>query len=294
MNVPPTSFTSESEPVSLLELTLVLLNSKWKLVIAVLLGGLVGYASSWMMTPQYRANVVLVAAQDSGGSGSLAGQLGGLAAIAGLGGLSGGAGRVEAFEYLKSRQIVADLINAEKLLPVLFPERWDANAKKWAVPDSEVPSIDEGIREFDDRVRQITEDKRAGTIELAIVWRDRVLAASWANGLVARANESLRQQAIREAQHSIRFLNEEAGKAQAIEVRQAIYRLIEDQFKAITAASVRKQFAFRVVDPARVPEARRPQSPRRVLMGVLGAFLAGAAFALVLWIGYFRQRNSLR
>jgi uncharacterized protein involved in exopolysaccharide biosynthesis len=75
-----------------------------------------------------------------------------------------------------------------------------------------------------------------------------------------------------------------------VEVQQAIYRLVEDQFKAITAASVREQYAFRIVDPARVPEARRPKSPRRVLMAVLGGFALGAVCALALWIRHFRAR----
>ncbi len=287
----PVAAAADIPSVSLLELTLVLLRSKWLVLATGFLGGIAGYGVSFLMTPLYRANVVLVAAsQDAGGGSSLAGRLGGLAAIAGIGNLGSGSSRVEAFEYLKSRQIVADLITEENLLPVLFSEYWDPKAKAWTVPESEIPTLDEGIREFDDRVREVTEDKRAGIIELAIVWRDRHLAARWANGLVARANAALRHQAVTEAQKSIHFLNAEAAKSPVVEVQQAIYRLVEDQFKSITAASVRDQYAFRIVDPARVPEARRPKSPRRVLMAILGAFAFGAGCSLVLWVRHFRGR----
>ena len=274
----------------MLELVMVLLRSKWLVLAAGVVGVIAGYAASFLVTPVYRANVVLVAtSQDSGGS-SIASRLGGLAAIAGLGGLAGGTGKIEAIEFLKSRQIVADLITDEDLLPILFSERWDAKAKAWAVPEKDVPTLDEGIREFDDRVRDITEDKRSGTIELSIVWRDRELAARWANGLVARANETLRRQAVQEAEKSIRFLNVEAAKSPAVEVQQAIYRLVEDQYKSITAASVREQYAFRIVDPARVPDARRPKAPRRVLIGVMGGFALGAVCSMFLWFRHFRPR----
>jgi uncharacterized protein involved in exopolysaccharide biosynthesis len=94
----------------------------------------------------------------------------------------------------------------------------------------------------------------------------------------------LRQRAIDEAQASIDFLNAELTETSVVELRQALYRLLENQIKTVMFAKVRDQYAFKVIDPAVAPDADDVVRPRKRAMILLGAVFGGVAGLLVvLW-----------
>jgi LPS O-antigen subunit length determinant protein (WzzB/FepE family) len=79
--------------------------------------------------------------------------------------------------------------------------------------------------------------------------------------------------AIAKSEQSIAFLNNELGKTDVLELRQAIYRLIVAQLNNAMLASVQKDYAFRIVDAAVVPDRR--VRPRRTVMTVVGGLIGG-------------------
>jgi uncharacterized protein involved in exopolysaccharide biosynthesis len=252
-------------------------------------------AAAFMMTPKYRAQVVMVPVKGDNVSGALSGalgQLGGLASLAGVS-LPGGGNKDENLSFLTSRDFLARFIQEENLLPVLFDKRWDGSRGKWDVDDPEdIPTISDGVRFLDEHVRSVQEERRTGIITLSILWKDRELAARWANLMVERANRDLRQRAIRDADASKEYLSRELGKTDVVELRQSIYRLIESQIKTIMLASVRPEYAFKVIDPAVAPDPTDRVRPKRLAMIVLGA-LAGGTVALIV-IGWQLRRERLR
>jgi uncharacterized protein involved in exopolysaccharide biosynthesis len=273
---------------SLLDSLLALWSRKWLLVGLGLLGGVLGYGGSYLVTPAWQATTVLLPiSQDAGGS-AVAGLVnrlgGGLASLAGLA-AGGGTGRDEAVAFLRSRKLVTDFIAERDLLPVLFHEDWDAARKAWRSDDpDDVPTVGDGYKLFDERIRGLSEDRRTGIVKFSITWHDRVQAAEWANELVARANRDLRARTLQEGRRTIAYLREEAGRTDSVDVRQAIYRLIEEQIKAMAVSSAREQFSFKIIDPAATPELRDRVRPRRMLLAIaVGGllFLAGAFFV---WI----------
>ena len=56
--------------------------------------------------------------------------------------------------------------------------------------------------------------------------------------LVERVNRDLRQRAIAEADASIAYLNSELAKTSVVELRESLYRLLENQTKTIMFARV--------------------------------------------------------
>ena len=108
-------------------------------------------------------------------------------------------------------------------------------------------------------------------VALSIEWQDPVVAANWANSLILRLNEHQRKNAIRQAEQSIDYLNGQLQQTGAVDMQQAIYRLIEAQTKAIMLANVKKEDARQVIDPAVAPED--PIYPRVGLIIILGAVL---------------------
>lgn len=281
---PEDAATNDASAASLAGSLLALWSRKWLLLALGLLGGVLGYGGSYLVTPAWQATTVLLPiSQDAGGSAvaGLVSRLGGLASLAGLA-AGGGTGRDEAVAYLRSRKLVTEFIEERELLPVLFHEDWDAAREAWRgdEPD-DVPTVGDGYKLFDERIRGLSEDRRTGIVKFSITWHDRAQAAEWANELVARANRDLRTRTLQEGRRTIAYLRDEAGRTDSVEVRQAIYRLIEEQIKAMAVSSAREQFSFKVIDPAATPELRERVRPRRALLAIAGAgllFLAGAFF----------------
>jgi uncharacterized protein involved in exopolysaccharide biosynthesis len=283
-----------------LQLTLdELLELTWRrrllVIVSVLVFAAIAAAASYVMTPRWRAQVVIVPVKGDDMRGALSsalGQLGGLASLAGLG-ASGVGNKEENLQFLSSRGFLRSFIEEENLLPVLFAKKWDATHGRWSVDDpADVPTIADGVRYMDTKIRSVQEERRTGIVTLSIVWKDPVVAARWANLMVERANRDLRARAIRDAEASKAYLNAELGKTDVVELRQSVYRLLENQIKTIMLASVRPDYAFRIIDPAVAPDPDEKIRPKRLVMTVLGA-MAGGVFALLV-IGWQWRRERMR
>lgn len=254
----------------------------WKKILAAALAGaLIAALVSFYLPSVYRAQVLVAPVQQGGAGalGALQSQVGGIAALAGID-LGGGADtRKESFARLASSGFARDFIVTGQLLPALFPERWDEKAGQWRAGE-QVPTVEDGVRRFTHDVRAVSEDRKTGLVTLTVDWYDPVLAEQWANGLIDLSNERLRAEAVANSRQRIDFLNAELRKTDVLELRQAIYRLIESQLNTAMLASVQKEFAFRVIDAAVVPDRRA--RPRRTVLTVVGGLL-GATAGLI-WV----------
>ncbi|MFC1545944.1 Wzz/FepE/Etk N-terminal domain-containing protein [Pseudomonadota bacterium] len=223
----------------------------------------------------YRAEVLLAPVKAEESRSGLASALGGLGGLASMAGISiGGGGSVEEnLAVLKSREFLWKFIKDQKLMPVLFEDDWDAELGKWEESDPEdQPSLWDASREFD-AVMSVSRDKKSDLITVGVEWRDPALAAAWANALVMRVNEHLRQQAIARSNSSLKYLREELMRTQIEEMRQALFELITKEQGKAMLANTRKEFAFQVLDRAVEPD--RKAKPKRSLIVVLAAFIAG-------------------
>ena len=116
---------------------------------------------------------------------------------------------------------------------------------------------------------------------MEVEWKNPILAAMWANDLVKMANARLRNEAIEESEKNIGYLEKQLASTSAVEIQQAIYRLIEGQTKTKMLASTREEYAFTVIDPAVPPEERA--GPKRLLIVLLGLIVGLAAGFTVAW-----------
>lgn len=266
------------DEIDLIDLIRYLWARKWWLIVCGLLGGLIGIYVAVTSTEVYRAELAMVPADEEGG-GALSGlsqSLGGLAALGGFN-LGGGGGKTdEALAVMKSRVLLERFVTDEQLLPILFHENWDADAKRWNADAAEdPPTVANAYKLIRDDLLSISEDRDSSVITVSVEWIDPALAAQWANELVARTNAAVREVDIREAEKNLAYLREELNKTSVVEIQQSIYGLIESQIKSIMLANVREGYAFRVIDPAAPPEDDDYVRPRKPLIVVLGGMLGG-------------------
>ncbi len=257
--------------------------ARWRIVTSGLVFGLLGATYALLATPIYRAQVTLLPVQNQNGQG-LVGQIGALSGLAGLAGINlGGGDKVEPLAVLSSRDFSRSFIEQNNLVTVLLAEKWDAEKRNWKNPGPNQPDIRDAVEYFEKAVRKVGEDRKSGVVILTVDWKSPVQAAEWANGMSKQINSQMRARAIADAERSIAYLRGELESAKQISLQQSISRLLESQMQNMMVARGNDEYAFRVIDSARVPKKRL--SPKRTLItlgsAMIGAFLACAVVLLI-------------
>ncbi|HEX5460811.1 MAG TPA: hypothetical protein VFX20_12660 [Steroidobacteraceae bacterium] len=270
---PPWTATSQNIDAALTRLY----TRRWILVLGGILGIIAGIVIGMMSTRIYEATVAIAPAKpDNAASAAMQSNLGSLAAMVGM--PFPGEQRDDAsinLAYLESRQFAASFIQQHGMMELLYPKRGGG-----AAAAREPPTMGNAVRYFDRKMRTINKDRSSGLIMLSVNWRDRFEAAQWANEMVAEINEEARNRAISEAQRSLKYLNGELQRTTVVELRDAIYQLVEQNIKSIMLANARRDFAFEVIDPATVPDANRYIRPNWVFNIISGLMIGMTLAAL--------------
>lgn len=271
----------EQETASLATVVATVLQ-RWRLITAAVVGcAVVALVISLFMPKIYRAKIVVAPVMESeqvGASGlgsAINNELGGIASLAGID-LGGDARKQQFLATLKSLGFARDFVTAENLMPLLFPDLWDAKTGTWR-PGVKVPTLSAAARKFADHHRAITEDRKTGMVTVTIDWTSPELTARLANGTIEMVNDRLRGEAVRNADLSIQYLYKELAKTNMVGVQQGINQLIEQQIDKSMIANVQQEYAYKIIDPAVTPDVK--YSPQRALITCIGA-IAGLVFSL--------------
>lgn len=258
---------------------------------------------------QFKSEALLAPTTAQSGGSKLASQFGGLASLAGvsLPG-SGGDATEEALAILKSRKFIVQYLKQNQIKPILFYENWDAEQQNWIVaspsilsqiktaimgeqptvtyPGQEIlppgePSHAEAFDVFS-KLLSTSKDKDSGLVTLSVEWENPVLVQQWANDLVKALNAQLRQEAISKSQTSIEYLQKQLEQTANVELRKILFSMIEDNTKNITLAKTTEEYAFKVIDPAVVPEKKsKPKRGLIVAVALVLGLMLGVFVALI-------------
>lgn len=269
-----------SDEMTFPEIWWALWNAKWLIIGITFIFGIGSIVYALTATEWYRAEVVMVPAEQRSAP-DFAGALGGLASIAGV---SMG-DSAEALAVLRSGDFSAIFIEEQELMPILLGRIGEAD-------DGEPRDIRDAIKYFVDNVRSVSEDRESGLIALSITWTDRELAARWANLMVQRLNDFMRERALKEAETNLAYLEEARTETSVVVLQQSIGRLVESELQKLMLARGNEEFAFKVVDSARVPKTR--SRPRRTLTVVLTTFVGGALAVFIVMVWHSLRRSQAR
>ena len=269
----PVDPNSADDSMNLIEVLFIIWRGKWLVLVVTLL--FLSLATYYCMKAKnwYKADVVLKPMDSSReGLSNQANALSGLASLAGLS--MGSSPSAEPIAVLQSRELTADFIKDLNLLPVLFPKLWDPNTHAWKTTVKTPPDLRDGISFFAHNVRTVVEDKKSGMTILNVEWTDPQTAMLWANELVDRVNDRMRQRALTEAQTNVTYLKEQLGMATVVTLQQSIGRVLENELQKLLLAKANNEYAFRIIDHAQVPKS--PSSPQKVL--IIGGSIFGGLF----------------
>jgi hypothetical protein len=258
------------------------------IVITGLAFGIAAFIASQLMQRAYMSTVSMLSAIEDTNNAALqrvTNQLGAVAGLLGVGGQGGRRDVNEALATLRSRLIVAEFLKAEEFLDDII-----AFMGPEAVAGlSEEDTLQAAVTYFQDNILTVAYDTRTSLMLVSIVWIDRHKAAELANDYIAFTNEAMRQRGIDAARHRIAFLDKAAENAATVELRQAIYRLVEAQVNAEMLAATKPDYAFTVMDPAVPSGANAYVRPQSMLLALIATiFGAGMALGVLLLLGRVR------
>lgn len=278
-----------SGEVPIQEFMLAVWQGKWIIFGFVLLFSCVALIQVYQLPNVYRAEVLLAPASEESSSTAMSGGIGGLVGLAGI--RIGGSSidrTTLGIETLQSRAFLMDFIERHELLvPIMAAKAWDVREAKWEF-DQEIydenkkmwisndehkkPSRWKAYNRFISFI-EINEDKKNRMITITVDSLSPQYAKHWADQLVLDLNDYLRKKDVDEAQKSVDYLEKELSGTSIAEMKNVLYGLIEEQIKIIMLAKVRSEYAFRVIDPALVPEEK--VGPKRATTVLLAGFLGG-------------------
>jgi len=275
MQEPPAS-TDRGDGLRLFEPLEALWTAKWLIIgVTALFAGL-SLAYALVATEWYRAETLLMPAARRSTQG-LSEQLADLSSLVSLAGINIGSGNsaAEPLAVLTSHDLTARFVEEKNLLPVFFAEKWDAKTGRWKSGDPrDWPDVRDAVRYFESHIRGTQEDKKTGLVTLSVEWTDPKLAAEWANALVERANERMRQRALADAESNVAYLQRELAGTSLVPLQQSVGRLLENELQTVMIARGSKEFAFRVIDRATPPKWRSwPLRARVVALSTAGGFM---------------------
>jgi len=239
-----------------------------------------GAAYAFLATEWFQAQVVMVDADKKNMSSPLT-QLSGLASLTGLD--IGVSGTTEPLAVMKSMGFARRFIGDEDLVAPL------ARKRMFSFLDRK-PDMRDAVAYFDQHVRFVAEDRKAGLVTLSIRWTDRDLAARWANTLVQRLNDEMQKKAEEEASRNLIFLQTELANTSVLSMQQALSHLVENEMQKAMLAKGNREFSFKVIDAAVPPKYR--ESPKRALVIILSAILGGVLAATFVLVGSAIRKQS--
>jgi uncharacterized protein involved in exopolysaccharide biosynthesis len=291
----PVEMYLEEDEISLLDYWRVMMKRKRMILAFIFVVTAGSIIISLLMPNIYRSEVVLAPVEEkesSSGVGALLGQFSGLASMAGIS-LGGGNYEVN-LAVLKSRSFIKKIVEENDLMPLLFPDEWDARKKTWIERDPEKqPTLWDAYR-LVNKILIVSTDKESNLTRVAMERKDPNQAASWLRLFIETLDKHLKDQAIKEAEANISYLNEQIEESPLLEMRQALYGVIAEQTRQIMLAKAQQYFAFKIIDPPEPPD--RKYKPKRSMIVILSAFVAAfMAIFLAFFLEYIeRQKQEMK
>ena len=258
-----------SDEINLLDYLKVILKHKKLIIIIVAIAVAVTAVIALLMAPVYEATAVIAPASQQNapsGMGLLAAQFGIAAPVS--------ANVTEIVNLLNSNILREKIMKSHNLLAVFFEK--DSLNKK-----TENERIWAGLR-FLQGAMKVNFKQKDNIIELSMQFKDPHMAAEILNYTLIELNNHMSSEAKRVADTNKKYLESLLNDTADPFIKNKIYNIIAQQIEQSMMAEVKENFAFKVIDPPRVPDKRIKPKRRQMVMLSFMASLFGGIFAAFL------------
>lgn len=297
------------DEIDLRQLFATLWAGKWLIIAITFLFAAGGVAYALYKPDIYEASVLMAPANDESGIGGISGQLGGLASLAGIN-IGGGSSNqtVIAKEVLRSRAFLADFINRHNLaVPLMAVKGWSIQQGEWQYdrdvynPEtrewlqdedskSQQPTDWDLVKAFKDNHLSISENQENGLVTLSVKGFSPTEIRQWAELLVQDINEHMREEDVASAEARVAYLEDKLNETNVAGMQQVFYQLIEQETRTVMLANAQKEYVFKTIDPAVVPQEKN--EPKRALIVILAILFGGMLSLFIVLIRVFIRRGK--
>jgi len=259
------------DEINLLDYLNVLKKHKKIIIIIVAISVLTTGIVSLLMTKIYEAKTVIVPATQQNSSPGMSA----LVAQFGISPLLPANNAAETVNLLKSKILMGKIIKNHDLLPVLLeknPKGKTENEKTWM-----------GIRALMG-ITTVGYKQKDNVIELSVQFKDPKIAADIVNYYLTELTEHMSSETKRVALTNKKYLESELNATSDPFIKARIYNLIAQQIETAMMAEAKENFAFKVLDPPKVPDKRiKPKRRQMVMMSFAVSLFLG------IFIAFFRE-----
>lgn len=248
------------DEIDLVDLLKVLIKRKNLIIGLIFLGSIVTAGVSLIMTPIYSSKTVIAPVQQQplGGTASM------LAAQFGI--TTPPSGNVsEIVSLLKSNILREKVIKSLNLVQEFFKPEELKNK-------TEDEKIWECLR-YLEKTLKVNFKQKDNTIEVEMEYKDPVLATKILEKLLLELQDHMSREAKRVSEVNRKYLEEALSSTADPFIKSNIYNLIAQQIQQGMLAEAKENFAFKILDPPKVPDKKI--KPKRRLM-VMVAFVTSA------------------
>lgn len=272
---------SSEEEINLLDYWRVIWKRKIFIISVIFLITLISVIISINAIEIYQTTAIISPLREEKGGGGmslLSQQFGGLGSIAGIS-LPSSKSSTEIMNLLNSNMIREKMINKYDLLPVLFSKKWDKEKKEWI---NKPPTMWDGIRALSSRIK-VTNNIKADTITVSAEFYDPETTVVLVDDLLSTLTEHMSNESKKSALIKRRYLEDQLRSTSDPIIRQKIYNLISQQVETAMMSEMNEYFAYKVIDPPRVPDRRiRPDKRKTVVLSFIVSSFIGVFLAFFL------------
>ncbi len=222
---------------------------------------------SLLMTPVYEAKAVVAPAAKNG-------EISGTSLVAAQFGISvpASSNMSEIVNLLKSNILMEKIIKKHNLLTVFYKER-ELKGR------SDSQNLWRGIRYLQDAMT-IRPNQKDNSIQVSMQFKDPKTAADIVSYTLLELTEHMSNEARRVAETNKQYLESQIEKTADPFIRTKIYTLIAQQIETAMMAEVKENFAFKILDPPRVPDKKiKPKRTQMVIIAFLVSLFLGVFIA---------------
>ena len=181
----------------------------------------------------------------------------------------------EIIALLNSNILMEKVIKKYNLVPVLLGK--DIKAKK------ENEKIWATINYMRNNIFKARDNKREGVIELSAEYNDPEMSAKILTYILTELTDYMSSEAKRVADTNKKYLESQVNMNADPLIQQKIYYLIARQIETSMLAEVKENFAFKVIDPPKVPLSKiRPTIRKNITSAFFISLFAGVFLAFFL------------
>ncbi len=265
---------------------------KVSIIISTFLFALISISYSLYLPNKYLSSATLTMSERTSSSSPLEGlaSIGSLASLAGINLGVSDQKLVLAQKVISSRDFVKHLISFDMVLANLIaasnysyendqiiydPDLYDSKRNIWTFKPvrgrKNPPSYLEAHKAFKEVLKIDYDDNDPDFLTIGVEHYSPKFSNFFLNLIISELNTISREKALKEAQKSLSFLDEQLINTKNLEIKNSIRLLIEQQLKVKMLASVREDFLVTIIDEPFVPETK--SGPIRWLFTIVGTLI---------------------